>query len=124
MAITNAGLAQIASLLIGSGTNFSSANAKIGVGNSSTSFAVSQTDLQGTSKLRKGMDSGYPTVSGPTVTFKSTFLPAEANFAWLEWGIFNGASGGVMLNRVVENNSTKLSNQTWIMQVDVTFVTA
>ena len=124
MAITNAGLAQIASLITGAGTTFSNANAKLGVGNGNTAFAVSQTDLQGTSKLRKAMDSGYPTVSGPTVTFKSTFLPAEANFAWLEWGIFNAASGGTMLNRVVENNSTKLSNQTWILQVDVTFVTA
>lgn len=124
MAITNAGLDQIASLITGAGTDFSSTNARIGVGNGGAAVAVSQTDLQGSSKVRKGMDSGYPKVSGPTVTFRSTFLPAEANFAWLEWGIFNAASGGTMLNRVAENNSTKLSNQTWIMQVDVTFVTA
>lgn len=124
MAITNAALNHIAGCIIGTGTNFANANARIGVGDGTAAFAVTQTDLQGTNKFRKAMDSGYPTVSGATVTFKSTFAPAEANFAWQEWGVFNAASGGVMLNRVVENNSTKLSNQTWIMQVDVTFVTA
>lgn len=121
MALTTAGINFLSQAAIGQGTVFNNANARIGVGNGNTAFAVSQTDLQGSSKLRKGMDSGYPTITAPKVTFKSTFNQSEANFAWNEWGIFNAATGGVMLNRVVESNGTKQSNQTWILEVEITF---
>ena len=121
MALTTAGVNYLAQAAIGQGVAFTNANARIGVGNGTAAFAVSQTDLQGTTKLRKGMDVGYPTVLAPTVTFKSTFAPNEANFPWNEWGIFNASTGGVMLNRVVESNGTKLSNQTWILEVAITF---
>lgn len=121
MALTTAGVNFLAQAAVGQGTVFNASNARLGVGNGSTAFSASQTDLQGSSKLRKSMDSGYPIVAAPKLTFKSTFLPADANFAWNEWGIFNAASGGVMLNRVVESNGTKQSNQTWVLEVEVTF---
>lgn len=121
MALTTAGLNNLSQLLIGQGVWFNEANAHIGVGNGNNVFAVSQTDLMGTSKLRKGMDAGYPTVAAPVVTFKSTFAKSEANFAWNEWGVFNAKTGGVMLNRVVESNGTKQANQTWVMEVAITF---
>ena len=121
MALTTAGINFLSQAAIGQGTAFSNANARLGVGNGSTAFAIAQTDLQGTSKLRKGMDSGYPTITAPKVKFKSTFAQSEANFAWNEWGIFNAETGGVMLNRVVESNGTKQSNQTWVLEVEITF---
>ena len=121
MAITTAGINFLSQAALGQGTFFNNANARLGVGNGTTAFAVSQTDLQGGSKLRKAMDTGYPTVAPPVVTFKSTFSPSEANFAWHEWGVFNAASNGVMLNRVVESNGTKQSNQTWVLEVAITF---
>lgn len=121
MALTTAGINYLAQAAIGQGTPFNNTNARIGVGNGTTAFATSQTDLQGANKLRKVMDSGYPIVAAPVVTFKSTFAPNEANFAWNEWGVFNASTGGVMLNRVVEGNGTKLSNQTWVLEVAITF---
>ena len=121
MALTTAGINYLANAAMGLGTPFNNANARIGVGNGSTAFAVGQTDLQGSSKLRKVMDSGYPMLNVPTITFKSTFAQSEANFSWNEWGIFNAATGGVMLNRVVESNGTKQSNQTWVLEVEITF---
>lgn len=121
MALTTAGINYLAQAAIGQGTPFNNVNARIGVGNGTAAFAVGQTDLQGASKLRKGMDAGYPTIAAPAITFKSTFAKSEANFAWNEWGVFNAASGGVMLNRVVESNGTKQSNQTWVMEVAITF---
>lgn len=125
MAITTGALSFIAGAITGTGTMFNNANARIGVGDSTTAFAASQTDLQAsTNKLRKAMDATYPTVAGAVVTFKSTFALAEANFAWNEWAIFNAATGGVMLCRTVQANGTKLSNQTWVLQIDVTFTTA
>ena len=121
MALTTAGINFLSQAAIGQGTVFNNANARLGVGDGDAAFAVAQTDLQGTNKFRKAMDSGYPTITPPKVTFKSTFAQSEANFAWKEWGIFNAASGGVMLNRVIESNGTKQSNQTWVLEVEVTF---
>ena len=121
MPLTSAGVTFLAQAAIGLGNSFNAANARIGVGNGAASFSAGQTDLVGTSTLRRPMDDGYPTIDGPTVTFKSTFAPSEANFAWNEWGIFNAANGGVMLNRAVESNGTKQPNQTWVLEVAVTF---
>ena len=121
MALTTAGINFLSQAAIGQGTPFNAANAYIGVGNGATAFAASQTNLLGASTVRKGMDSGYPTIAPPVVTFKSTFAQGEANFTWAEWGIFNAANGGVMLNRAVEGNGTKQSNQTWVLEVAITF---
>lgn len=121
MALTTAGVTHLARALVGQGAFFDATNARIGVGNGDGAFAVGQTDLLGASRVRKAMDPGYPIVDAPTVTFRSTFAPNEANFAWNEWGVFNAETGGVMLNRVVESNGTKQSNQTWVLEVDITF---
>ena len=120
MALTNAGRNLIASLLTGVGTVFNNANASIGVGNSSTAFDAAQTDLQGASKLRKGMDMGYPLLVDNVLTFRSTYAAGEANFAWEEWAMFNALAAGTMLNRVVEYNGTKLVGQTWVFETEIT----
>ena len=122
MALTTSGVEYLAQAVTGAGTPFNNQNARLGVGNGSAAFVDSQTDLQGFNKLRKEMDEGYPKVDGAVVTYKATFGPSEANFAWLEWGIFNAASGGTMLNRVVQSNGTKQDNQTWVLEVAVEFV--
>lgn len=120
MPLTDAGRNLIARALVGTESQlFTAANARIGVGDSATAFNSAQTDLQGANKLRKTMESGYPIVSGNTITFKATFGINDANFAWNEWGVFNAATGGTMLNRVVEYNGTKLQGQTWIFEVNL-----
>lgn len=121
MALTTAGVNFLVQAAIGQGTPFDHANAFIGVGNGVSAFDASQTDLQGTAKIRKGMDGGYPTAVPPVLAFKSTFGPTEANFDWTEWGVFNAETGGVMLSRVVESNGTKQDNQTWTLEVNITF---
>ena len=105
-------------------TYFNNANANIGVGDSTTAEAATQTDLQAaTNKQRKPVDATYPqhtdgTVSGDaTITFKATFGTSDANFHWEEWGIFNAASGGRMLNRKVTDLGTKTSAASWAFTV-------
>lgn len=123
MPLTDAGRNAIASRLINDATTieFDNANAKIGVGDSTVAFAAAQTDLQAaTNKLRKAMDAGFPTIAANAITFRSTFIGTEANWAWQEWAVFNAATAGVMLNRVVEVNGTKLTGQTWVLQVTIT----
>lgn len=121
--------------LIGNGTGtasqtltyFNNSNAKIGVGDSSTAEAATQTDLQAaTNKLRKAMDVGYPTHTDGTssgsasINFRSIFATSDANYAWNEWAIFNASSGGRMLNRKVESLGTKTSAATWTFTVTLT----
>ena len=106
-------------------TYFNNANAYIGVGDSSTAAADTQTDLQAaTNKLRKAMDATYPlhtdttgTAGSKSITFRSTFATGDANFAWAEWALFNGSSGGRMLNRKVESLGTKTSAATWVLTI-------
>jgi hypothetical protein len=111
---------------IGAGpTFFNNANSHIGVGDSTTAFNASQTDLvAATNKLRKAMDATYPSGGSNVITFRSTFATGDANFAWQEWGVFNASSGGTMLNRKVESLGTKTSAQTWQFTVTLTFTTA
>lgn len=123
MPITTAGLNHMAGAIIGESlTSFNNANAYLGVGDSTTAFSVGQTNLQAaTNKLRKAMMASFPTRAGAVLTFKSSFGPSEANFAWNEWGIFNAASSGTMLSRKVESPSlgTKASG-TWELTVTLT----
>lgn len=110
-------------------TYFSNAQAAIGVGDSTTAAAATQTNLQAaTNKLRKAMDATYPThtdgvVSGAaTATYRSTFATGDANYAWQEWGVFNSATDGTgrMLNRKVESLGTKTSAAAWTFTVALT----
>jgi hypothetical protein len=126
MAITNTGaiLAAVA-LMNDSATFLNSTNSQIGVGDSNTAFAASQTDLQAASnKLRKSMEPGYPTRSSGALTFRSLYGTSEANFAWQEWAIFNASSGGTMFSRKVESLGTKTSAQSWQLTATITLAAA
>lgn len=121
--------------LIGNGTTtadqaltyFNNARAAIGVGDSSTAAADTQTNLQAaTNKLRKAMDATYPlhtdstgTAGSKSITFRSTFATTDANWTWNEWGVFNSATDatGRMLNRKVENLGTKTSAASWVLTI-------
>ena len=114
-------LTMIATLLTNqTATNtWSNANAQLGVGDSSTAEAASQTALQAaTNKLFKGMNATYPSRSGQQVSFQSDFLTAEANYVWAEWCISQGA-GTTLLNRKVAALGTKASG-TWTLTVTLT----
>lgn len=122
MALTNAYRDLFTSLSVGAGgTAFNNANAHIGVGDSSTAFAATQTDLvAATNKFRKAMDATYPQLAANVMTFRSTFATGDANYAWNEWAVFNASSAGTMMNRKVESLGTKTSAQSWQFTVTVT----
>jgi hypothetical protein len=114
-------------LLIAGGTvtAFNNANAYIGVGDSNTAAAATQTDLQAvTNKVRVAMDGTYPqhtdgtgAASNAQCVWRSTFGSAVANWAWAEWALFNASAAGRMLNRKVEALGTKASGTTWTMTI-------
>ena len=123
--------------LIGNGTGtaaqtltyFNNANAAIGVGDSSTAAAATQTDLQASvNKLRVGMNGGYPshtdgvTSGAATITWQSTFGSSQGNYTWAEAGIFNcsTAATGRMLNRLVQALGQKSSGSAWSIGGQIT----
>lgn len=121
--LLNEGIAVLQALLIGgAGTAYSNANASLGVGNSATAAAASQTGLQGGSTAFATMDTGYPSISGQVTTWQAVFGGTEANFAWEEFTVVNATSDtGDNLNRKVSSQGTKASGQTWTLKLEITW---
>lgn len=108
---------------------WSNANAYLGVGDSNTAEAATQTELQAASnRFYKAMNATYPLRASQTVTFQSDFTSAEANFVWAEWAVAAGATtasgsgfttGTTNLNRKVAALGTK-STGTWTLSGQLT----
>jgi hypothetical protein len=107
---------------------YDNTHARLGVGNSSTAEAATQTDLQaaagGANRQFKLMNATFPSRSSQTLSFASDFTSGEANFVWNEWGIDNGTSNGTtvsapMLNRKVASLGTKATG-TWTLTATLT----
>lgn len=103
-------------------TVFSNANARTGVGDSSTAAADTQTDLLGSNKSYKAMDGGFPVLSGTgndTVEFQSVYNDNEGEHAWNEFVVDNGGGAGKTLNRKVSSQGTKGDAQVWTLKVSI-----
>jgi hypothetical protein len=117
---------------------FGAANARIGVGTSSTAAAYANTTLTGDTGVSSTTSyfklvSGAPTIatgsSPATLTFVAAFGTAVANFAWNEFGsdagtadsVSNATTGGTFFNRGVSAQGTKASGQTWTATETISF---
>lgn len=118
--LLNSGIDEMWDLIIGDSVNhFNNAGAQIGVGDSNTAAAATQTDLQAaTNKTYKAMDSGYPTSTTQKATFRASFGAGEANYTWNEW-VVKQSTSGKCLNRKVDSMGTK-SGGTWTLEVSIT----
>lgn len=118
-------------LIGGSITAFSNANARLGVGDGGgsvpTPVGTNQDLVATTNKVRVAMDSTYPqhtdgtaSTSNATITFRSTFAAGTATWAWREWGTFNAAAAGRMLNHRGVDMGTKGAGVSWTLTVSIT----
>lgn len=113
----NAGIQRMEDVLLGVVTTnlYTNGNSRLGVGDSSTAEAASQTDLQAaTNKLFKAMNATFPSRAAQTITFVSDFTSAEANYVWNEFVTDNGATNRAVLNRKVASLGTKTTG-TWTL---------
>lgn len=119
--LLNEGINELFTLICGTGgTKFDNGNARLGVGNSNTAAVATQTDLIGGSTKYNSMEASYPTYgSDQKATFRASFGTSEANFAWAEWVVDNGAAGAKTLNRKVTSLGTKVSGTTWVFTVEI-----
>lgn len=122
MPLVNAARDTICGMILGEAqTAWNNANAYLGVGDSSTAFVNTQTDLQAaTNKTRVAMMATYPSRSANAMTFQSSFGSAVANYVWAEVACFNASSAGTMLFRFVQALGTKASGSTWQLTVTET----
>lgn len=121
--LLNEGITEALKLIGGiTATAFSNANAYLGVGDSTTAASATQTGLQAsTNKLYKAMETGYPSVTNQTITWRSVFGASEANFAWQEFTVANGNSDASKnFNRKVSSQGTKTSGQVWTLDLVIT----
>ena len=128
--ITNAGWTRLLNLLIGTGSTQAAdaTHTRIGVGDSNTAEAYTDTALTAaTNKLYK-LVSGAGTVGTRTLSFAATFGTSDANWAWNEFGIDIGATAdsttvaAVFLNHKAGiAQGTKASGQTWTATATLTF---
>lgn len=120
--LLNEGIAELLSLLTGgTATAYNNANSYLGVGTDNTAAAATQTGLLGTA-VYVGMEAGYPSISAQTVTWRSVFDGSTANQSWQEFTVANANSNaGDNLNRLVSNQGTKTSGQTWTLDLAITF---
>jgi len=109
---------------IGAETPYDNSNARIGVGNGTAVAVATQTNLQGGLTLYKGMEVGFPAIEGVNnekLAFQSVFLDTEAEFAWEEFAVDNGAAANKLLNRKVQAQGTKTAGNEWTVKVVFTF---
>ena len=122
--LLNEGITALLNLLTGAAeTAFSNANAYLGVGDSSTAESATDTGLIATTnELYKAMEATYPQISGQSVTFRSVFGSAEANWNWEEFTVASGNSDSAdNLNRKTSSQGTKAAGQTWTLDLTITF---
>lgn len=121
--LTNYGINNIIWPAVAGGTYtaMNNANARLGVGDSTTAAAASQTDLQAaTNKTYQAMDATYPTQgTNQQIVFRATFGGSSANYHWQEYISDNGTAGHA-LNRLVSDQGTKTSGQSWQLTLTIT----
>jgi len=121
--LTNYGINNIIWPAVAGGTYtaMNNTNARLGVGDSNTAAAASQTDLQAaTNKTYQAMDVIFPTQgTSQLITFRASGGSGSANYHWQEYISDNGTSGHAM-NRLVSDQGTKTSGQSWQLTLTVT----
>lgn len=112
-------------------TKWSASVGRIGVGDSTTAVAYTQTDLQASTNKYYQLVSGAPTISTgsspATLVFAATFGTGNANYAWNEFITDEGTASNagpvvaVCLNRGVATMGTKALGQTWTATETIQF---
>lgn len=122
--ILDEGATLLQALLIGgAGTAWDNSNSYLGVGDSNTAAAESQTGLlAATNKLYKAMEATFPSTAARVTTWKAIFGTSDANWAWEEFSLSNGSGGdsATNMNRKVSSKGTKTSGETWTLYFKLT----
>lgn len=102
-------------------TRYDNTNANLIVGTGSGGATAGDTEATFTAGVKKVMDGGYPTYgTSQKAVWRATYVSGDANQAWNEFGTLNAASSGLLLNRKVSAEGTKVVGQTWELTLEIT----
>lgn len=114
--LLNAGITLMWQLMTGaSAVHFDNTNSRLVVGTSSTAFSAAHTAVQ-SALATLTMDSGYPSTSAQSTTWRATAGTSVANGSWQEFAITNGTTS---MNRAVSNQGTKTSSDIWVPSLTI-----
>lgn len=137
--LTRQGLRRLMDRLAGTASNqaLDATHCRIGVGDSNTAAAATDTDLGASAgsshrqfKLVDSVTVGTGASSG-VLTIVATFGTGVANFAWQEWGIDGGTADGTtvtsegnttpgLCNHKITSLGTKTSAASWVFTITIT----
>jgi len=131
--LLTAGVTRLMSLFTGAGGQaLTNTATRVGVGTSTATEAMNQTDLQApagaANRWFQVMDATYPQQTSGVITAKGTFGVSDANFAWNEWGIDIGnptVTSGTTVNSCLVNRKrvtldVKAQGTMWVFTVTLT----
>lgn len=122
--ITNAGWTRLMNLLTNQGATqaLDATHARIGVGNSNTAEAYTDTDLgaaAGSANRWFQLVSGAGTLGTRTLTYAASFASGDGNMSWNEFGMDFGTASGNTVTAPLFNHKagiaqgTKVAGQVW-----------
>jgi len=119
--LLNVGITEMWNVIIGdSADTFDNVNAEIGIGSDDTAAAAAQTGLLDVAAEWAAMDGAYPSVLNQTATWSGTFIDGEAEYAWKECAVRNGAVAPITMNRVVSDKGIKGAGEEWVARLAIT----
>ncbi len=132
--LVNVGINQLISRLVTGEQVWDQTHTGIAVGDTNTAAAAGNTDLAAASNKRYNQcDTGFPSAAGSQqMIFETTFSPAEANFAWNEYGLIVPDTSStfvegttkptdyILFNRKVASLGTKTVSESWVFTVTIT----
>lgn len=124
LSFLNEGIDEVWNLACGypSAVAYDNGHARVGVGDSSTPPAETQTGLQGASQNFQPMKDGYPKTPGGDgednrVTFRAQFPDGQAEWSWQEFTVDNGSARNKNLLRIVADRGAKEPGDIWEVEV-------
>jgi hypothetical protein len=123
--LLNSGIAAIQDLICGiaAPTKWDAGNARIGVGDNATAANETQTGLLAAvgNQAYNTCTATFPSRNNTTLTWQAAFTGAVANYSWQEFTVTNaGNNTGNSINRVANNQGTKINGQVWTVSVQLT----
>lgn len=133
--LVNQGIQRFEDLMLAAGgTALNNANSYLGVGDTSTAAAATDTDFGAaagaTHRFLRAMNATYPSRSGQVITLQSDFPGTDAAFHWQEWGASIGASSAsgdgftvptLLVNHKITDLGTKPgTSATWTLTATIT----
>jgi hypothetical protein len=123
--LLNSGIAAIEDLICGiaAPVKWDAGNAEIGVGDNATAANETQTGLLAAAgnQAYNTCTATYPSRANTTLTWQAAFTGAVANYSWQEFTVTNKNNNtGNSINRVANNQGTKINGQVWTVSLQLT----